>query len=102
MSPDQILPPSEDAPIEPTFHMLCHLELTLTSVLPACTRLGALRYAEEIHGRIILNAFDSDVFVSNALIDIYAKHGDARIAIYSLLFVGQSKHLLSVKQNFIS
>jgi pentatricopeptide repeat protein len=49
--------------------------VTLTSVLPACARLGALQYAKEIHGCVILNAFESDVFVSNALIDIYAKCG---------------------------
>eukprot|EP01018_Ginkgo_biloba_P015274 Gb_41648 [translate_table: standard] len=55
--------------------------VTIASVLPACSRLAALQQGKEIHDYIIRSRFASDVFVGNALMDMYAKCGsieDAR------------------------
>eukprot|EP01018_Ginkgo_biloba_P007740 Gb_39702 [translate_table: standard] len=48
---------------------------TFSSVLPACSNLAALEHGMEIHEDIIRNGFQSDVFVENALVDLYAKCG---------------------------
>eukprot|EP01018_Ginkgo_biloba_P020997 Gb_22288 [translate_table: standard] len=50
--------------------------VTITSVLPACAHLTALRQGKEIHNYITRNGFESDVFVGNALIDMYVKCGN--------------------------
>lgn len=54
---------------------------TFTSVLPACADLAALGSGQQIHEDIIRSGYQLDVFVGNALIDMYAKCGcieDAR------------------------
>ncbi|KAH9301061.1 hypothetical protein KI387_012644, partial [Taxus chinensis] len=48
---------------------------TLTTVLPACANLAALGKGMEIHEKIKRLGLGSDVFVVNALIDMYAKCG---------------------------
>eukprot|EP01018_Ginkgo_biloba_P001598 Gb_35887 [translate_table: standard] len=48
---------------------------TFASVLPACASLAALDQGKEIHEEIIRSGFLSDVFVGNALVDMYAKCG---------------------------
>eukprot|EP01018_Ginkgo_biloba_P002733 Gb_33136 [translate_table: standard] len=48
---------------------------TFASVLPACANLAALEQGKEIHEQIIRSGFQSDVFVGNALVDMYAKCG---------------------------
>eukprot|EP01018_Ginkgo_biloba_P028329 Gb_03597 [translate_table: standard] len=53
----------------------------LPCVLKACAHLQALQRGKEIHDYIIRGGFESDVFVGNALTDMYAKCGsleDAR------------------------
>eukprot|EP01018_Ginkgo_biloba_P036666 Gb_31696 [translate_table: standard] len=54
--------------------------VTIVSVLPACARLAALRQGKEIHDYIIRGDFDVDVFMWNALIDMYAKSGSIKDA----------------------
>lgn len=49
--------------------------VTFTNVLPACARTCSLRSGKEIHARLIRDGSASDLFVSNALIDMYAKCG---------------------------
>ncbi|KAK9692269.1 hypothetical protein RND81_09G252800 [Saponaria officinalis] len=49
--------------------------VTFTNVLPACARIGALASGKEIHARCIRNGAVFDIFVSNALIDMYTKCG---------------------------
>ncbi|EPS58506.1 hypothetical protein M569_16308 [Genlisea aurea] len=51
----------------------CPNSVTLTNVLPACGRLGYLRYGKAIHCRSIRSRSSDDLFVSNALTDMYAK-----------------------------
>eukprot|EP01018_Ginkgo_biloba_P001353 Gb_22629 [translate_table: standard] len=53
-------------------------QFAFASVLPACASLAVLK---EVHKEIIRSGFESDVFVVNALVDMYAKYGrveDAR------------------------
>jgi len=60
--------------VSPTQH-------TFTGILPACADLAALEQGKEIHEVIMRSGYQSQVFVSNALIDMYAKCGsieDAR------------------------
>jgi len=54
--------------------------VTFTNVLPACGRIGTLRSGKEIHARCIRNGAALDIFVSNALIDMYAKSDNLHLA----------------------
>ncbi|XVE59851.1 hypothetical protein DITRI_Ditri05aG0080100 [Diplodiscus trichospermus] len=54
--------------------------ITLTNVLPACGRVGYLQNGKEIHGRTIRLGSNFDLFVSNALTDMYAKCGYLNVA----------------------
>nr|UPT48900.1 pentatricopeptide repeat protein AaPPR1035 [Agave angustifolia]UPT49142.1 pentatricopeptide repeat protein AaPPR613 [Agave angustifolia]UPT49192.1 pentatricopeptide repeat protein AaPPR1169 [Agave angustifolia] len=49
--------------------------ISLVNVLPACASLRASSQAREIHGYAIRNDHSSDIFVGNAIIDVYAKCG---------------------------
>ncbi|XVF69447.1 hypothetical protein PTKIN_Ptkin11bG0082600 [Pterospermum kingtungense] len=69
----------ESAAIELVREMQAHGEvpdsITLTNVLPACGRVGFLLNGKEIHGRTIRLGSNFDLFVSNALLDMYTKCG---------------------------
>eukprot|EP01018_Ginkgo_biloba_P031601 Gb_28200 [translate_table: standard] len=54
--------------------------LTLASVIPACGHLALAQQGKEIHGYIIRRGFESDVFVGNALMDMYVKCGSMKTA----------------------
>ncbi|CAN1223721.1 Pentatricopeptide repeat-containing protein At4g30700 [Linum grandiflorum] len=49
--------------------------VTVTSILSACAQLGALSLGQWVHGLIRNNNFESNIYVSTALIDMYAKCG---------------------------
>ncbi|KAI3848270.1 hypothetical protein MKX03_020403 [Papaver bracteatum] len=49
--------------------------VTLTSILPACAQLGAITLGKWIHELVIKEEFQSNAYVSTALIDMYAKCG---------------------------
>ncbi|KAL4302923.1 hypothetical protein GQ457_10G025600 [Hibiscus cannabinus] len=51
-------------------------EVTITSVLSACAHLGELDVGKEIHFRVKTKGMKVNQFVSNALLDMYAKCGD--------------------------
>ena len=55
-------------------------DFTFASVLRACASLQSLRQGTLIHSQIIKTRFDSNVFVGNALVDMYAKCGDLKEA----------------------
>ncbi|KAJ8755315.1 hypothetical protein K2173_019113 [Erythroxylum novogranatense] len=77
--------------------------VTFTNVLPACARLGCLRPGKEIHARTVRMGCHTELFVSNALTDMYAKCGCLSIAenifkislkdeiSYNILIVGYSQ-----------
>ncbi|KAH9318561.1 hypothetical protein KI387_020330 [Taxus chinensis] len=49
---------------------------TFASALTACANMAALQHGMEIHDEIVKSGFQYDVFVNNALLDMYAKCGD--------------------------
>jgi pentatricopeptide repeat protein len=51
-------------------------QFTFASVLPACSSLASLEEGMEIHDEIIRSGYESDLFVGNALVDMYAKCGN--------------------------
>ncbi|KAM3705271.1 hypothetical protein ACJW31_03G067700 [Castanea mollissima] len=77
--------------------------VTFTNVLPACARQGLLHPGKEIHARTIHMGSANDLFVSNALTDMYAKCGYLNLAqnvfnvslrdevSYNILIVGYSQ-----------
>ncbi|XP_049385305.1 pentatricopeptide repeat-containing protein At1g20230-like [Solanum stenotomum] len=46
--------------------------ITLSTVLPACSDLKSLNLGREIHGYIVRNGIHDNVYVSSALVDMYA------------------------------
>ncbi|KAK6924982.1 Pentatricopeptide repeat [Dillenia turbinata] len=54
--------------------------VTVVSALSACSCLKALRYGKVIHGYLIRNLSEYDVFVHNSLIDLYANCGSLMYA----------------------
>lgn len=62
----------------------------MPSVLNVCGKDGELMKGREIHGRMVrCLAFDSDVAIGNALIDMYAKCG--RVDVAQAVFVGMKE-----------
>jgi pentatricopeptide repeat protein len=55
---------------------------TFVAILSACAHLASLKQGMEIHGQIIRSGLQSDVFVANALLDMYAKCGRLETARY--------------------
>ncbi|XP_073222264.1 pentatricopeptide repeat-containing protein At4g39530 [Cicer arietinum] len=50
-------------------------EYILASVVRACTHLGHLNQALQVHGLVVKGGYVQDVYVGTSLIDFYAKHG---------------------------
>lgn len=50
-------------------------EYTYTSALSACACLGNIETGSQLHSVIIKNKFEQNLFVGNALVDMYAKCG---------------------------
>jgi pentatricopeptide repeat protein len=58
----------------------CPNSFTLVNLLPACARMASLKMAKQIHAWSIRRSLLSDLFLSNALIDVYAKCGQLCLA----------------------
>ncbi|KAF7803906.1 pentatricopeptide repeat-containing protein [Senna tora] len=54
--------------------------VSLSASLSSCANLPALYHGKEIHGFIIRTAFNADIFVESALIDMYSKCGKLAMA----------------------
>eukprot|EP01018_Ginkgo_biloba_P007728 Gb_21234 [translate_table: standard] len=67
---------------------------TFASVLPACANFAALEQGIEIHKEILRSGFQADVFVVNALIDMYAKCGSIEKA-WDLFDKMQQRNVIS-------
>lgn len=50
--------------------------VTMLSILPACASLVAMKKVKEIHGSVFRRNLESEVPVTNSLIDTYAKSGN--------------------------
>ncbi|XP_057837442.2 pentatricopeptide repeat-containing protein At5g15300 [Cryptomeria japonica] len=51
-------------------------QFTFASILSSCADMANLEKGKEIHEEIIRNEYQSDVYVGNALVDMYAKCGN--------------------------
>lgn len=58
----------------------CPNSITLVNVLPACARMSSLKMGKQIHAWSIRRGLIFDLFISNALIDVYAKCGRLSLA----------------------
>lgn len=58
----------------------CPNSFTLVNLLPACSRVASVKMGKQIHAWSIRRSLMSDLFVSNALIDVYAKCGQLNLA----------------------
>lgn len=54
--------------------------VSLSATLSSCANLPALYHGKEIHSFIIRTAFNADIFVESALIDMYSKCGKLAMA----------------------
>eukprot|EP01018_Ginkgo_biloba_P026783 Gb_12573 [translate_table: standard] len=63
--------------------------VTIVSVLHACTRSGDLQQGRSVHNYIIQRGFESDIYVGNSLLAMYAKCG--RVDVTRQLFDKMSK-----------
>ncbi|XP_022727121.1 putative pentatricopeptide repeat-containing protein At5g13230, mitochondrial isoform X2 [Durio zibethinus] len=71
-------------------------QFTFASALQACATMGDLDLGKQMHGLVLKVGLDVDVFVSNALMDVYAKCG--RIEDSMELF-GKSLNMNNVSWN---
>lgn len=55
-------------------------ERTLVSVLTACSGLKCLALGKSVHAWVLKNASFSNQFISNAIVDLYCKHGNLKYA----------------------
>ncbi|KAK1440725.1 hypothetical protein QVD17_06556 [Tagetes erecta] len=46
--------------------------VSVSSILPVCSKLKHLNLGKEIHGFVVRNGFGGNVFISSALVDMYA------------------------------
>ncbi|XP_038971546.1 pentatricopeptide repeat-containing protein At5g08510 isoform X2 [Phoenix dactylifera] len=70
-------------------------EVTLASVLPACANLGAMGLGERIDVYARENGLIGNVFVSNALVEMYAKCGNIERARWVFDELGERRNLCS-------
>ncbi|WOK95177.1 hypothetical protein Cni_G03884 [Canna indica] len=70
-------------------------EVTLASVLPACAHLGAMELGEKIEVYARENRMVGNVFVCNALLEMYAKCGNIERARKVFDEMGASRNLCS-------
>ncbi|KAJ7943990.1 Pentatricopeptide repeat-containing protein [Quillaja saponaria] len=56
-------------------------EITLVSILSACTQIGVLGHGKQIHGHVFRSGFQDNSFISAALLDMYSNCGRLDIAI---------------------
>ncbi|XWS68758.1 hypothetical protein CRYUN_Cryun04dG0119500 [Craigia yunnanensis] len=85
------------------------IQFTFASALQACATVGDLDLGKQMHGLVFRVGLDVDVFVSNALINVYAKCGRVEDSMELVLCAsaslaaleqGTEIHSLTVKTNY--
>ncbi|KAL2544469.1 Tetratricopeptide repeat (TPR)-like superfamily protein [Forsythia ovata] len=56
-------------------------EITISTIVSACTQLGILGYGKQIHGHVFRFGFDKNPFISAALLDMYSNCGRLDVAL---------------------
>ncbi|CAI9277637.1 unnamed protein product [Lactuca saligna] len=54
--------------------------ISISSITPACAHLTTLPLGQQLHGYIIRNHFDKNIFISSSLVHMYAKCGNIKLA----------------------
>ncbi|XP_073275221.1 pentatricopeptide repeat-containing protein At4g19220, mitochondrial [Primulina huaijiensis] len=75
-------------------------EITISTVLSACTQLGVMAYGKQIHGHVFRFGFHKNPFISSALLDMYSSCG--RLDIAEKVFLRSSKRSISTWNSLIS
>lgn len=70
-------------------------EVTVASILPACANIGALEVGERIGDYARENGYMNNLYVSNALLEMYAKCGKLDLAMQFFNEIGCRKNLCS-------
>ncbi|CAL2281268.1 unnamed protein product [Prunus armeniaca] len=70
-------------------------EFTMSSVLLACGRLGALEHGKWVHAYIDKSGMEIDVILGTALVDMYAKCGSIEKAKWVFDNMGPSKDVMA-------
>ncbi|WJX86748.1 Pentatricopeptide repeat-containing protein [Trifolium repens] len=70
-------------------------EVSLASVLPACANLGALEIGQRVEAYARKNEFFRNLFVSNAVLEMYAKCGEIDVAWKVFDEIGRFRNLCS-------
>lgn len=70
-------------------------EVTLASVLPACANLGALEVGQRIEGYASANGYFKNMFVCNAILEMYARCGRIDTAKQIFDKIGINRNLCS-------
>ncbi|XP_020111849.1 putative pentatricopeptide repeat-containing protein At5g13230, mitochondrial [Ananas comosus] len=73
-------------------------EFSLSSVLQACANVVSLKLGVQVHSHVVKIGYDSEIFVANALIDVYAKCGEMEA---SLEIFSQLPHINEVSWNTV-
>ncbi|XP_006839028.2 pentatricopeptide repeat-containing protein At2g33680 [Amborella trichopoda] len=68
--------------IEMLKHGVAPDDFTFPSILSSCASIGSLALGMQVHCKTIHCGLESDVFVSNAIIDMYAKCGSLESAMF--------------------
>ncbi|KAF1874511.1 hypothetical protein Lal_00029938 [Lupinus albus] len=58
------------------------MDVSFSSVIPACAHLTALNLGKQLHACIIRLRFDDNKFIASSLVDMYAKCGNIKMARY--------------------
>ncbi|KAM7508306.1 hypothetical protein LguiA_018759 [Lonicera macranthoides] len=70
-------------------------EVTIASVLPACANLGALEVGQRIEGYAKANGYFENLFVCNAMLEMYARCGRIDAAMRIFDEIGSRRNLCS-------
>lgn len=70
-------------------------EVTLASILPACANLGALEIGKRVEAYARENGFFKNLYVSNAVLEMYAKCGMIDVAWRVFNEIGSARNLCS-------
>ncbi|KAK7307400.1 hypothetical protein VNO77_40423 [Canavalia gladiata] len=59
-------------------------EITIVSILSACTQIGVLRHGKQVHAHVFRTGIQDNCFISAALIDLYSNCGrlDAALQVF--------------------
>ncbi|KAL3818358.1 hypothetical protein ACJIZ3_004263 [Penstemon smallii] len=75
-------------------------EITISTILSACTQLGAINYGKQIHGHVFRFNLHRNPFISAALVDMYSNSG--RLDVAEKVFITTPEKSVSAWNSLIS